>query len=63
MIEIVVDGKYIVPYNGSCIQISDDGKLTDIHNADNLAFDPYEGMPELDPMDIIEELPDVPTDE
>lgn len=55
MIEIIIDGKVIVPLNGSCITFDDDGNLVDLNNPNNLSFDPSQGMPELDPID---ELPD-----
>lgn len=55
MIEIVIDGKRIVPTNGSCITF-EDGKLLDIGNPSNLSFDPYEGMPEFE--DISRMCPD-----
>lgn len=54
VIEIEVDGKIIIPVNGSCITVSEDGRLNDINYPDNVAFDPYQGMPDVDP---IEDLP------
>lgn len=62
MIELVVNGKRIIAFNGSCISCETDG-VKDLNIPDNVAFDASEGIPELDPKEIIEELPDVPTDE
>lgn len=62
MIEIVVNGKHIMVFNGSCISYEDD-KLVDLNNIEtNLSFDPSQGMPELE-QDIIDELPDVQPDD